>query len=300
MFFKNLTVFRVNSSENLNLASLDEQMGRNLFRECHANEPLVAGWVPVNEAQNTRRVEGAAFLTLAIQTKLLPTSVVDEEVRKRADKMAEEQGYAPGRKQRKELKERVIEELLPTALKKTEHVHAVMDLRDGWLMIDAATGAKTDAVIEQLRFCLDTLPLELLHTKVSPQSAMSDWLAGGEAPTGFTIDRDCQLKAVGEDKSTVTYARQSLESVAEEIKSHLAAGKLPTKLALTWDDRLSFVLTEKMELRRLTFLDIFKEEAEKNAEHAEEVAEAERHLMLGELRRLLPVIVETLGGEVEE
>lgn len=300
MFFKNLTVFRLNSSENFNLATLNEQLGRNLARDCHAHEHMTAGWAPVNEASNIHRVDGAAFAKLAIQTKILPAAALNEEVKKRADALAESQGYAPGRKALRELKERVTEELLPNALKKTRHIHVMLDLRNGWMAIDAASGAHVDAVIEQLRFCLDAFPVAPLHTALSPSSAMADWLAAMDAPEGFSIDQDCQLKDIGEEKSTVTYARQSLESVAQEIREHLASGKLPTKLALTWDDRISFVLTENMALRRLAFLDIVQEQADNNAECAAEKEEADRALMLGELRRLLPAVVDALGGAVEQ
>jgi recombination associated protein RdgC len=132
---------------------------------------------------------------------------------------------------------------------------------------------------------------------LSPQSAMADWLAGGEAPHGFTIDRDCELKAVGEEKAAVRYVRHPLgDEVHGEIKAHLAAGKLPTKLALTWDDRISFVLGEKMEVKRLAFLDLLKEEAEKNAEHADEQFDADFALMTGELTRFLPVLIEALAA----
>lgn len=300
MFFKNLTVFRLNSSENFNLATLNEQLGRNPFRECHASEAVSAGWVPTNDAAHIHRVDGAAFATLAVQTKILPAAALNEEVKKRADALAESQGYAPGRKALRELKERVIEELLPSALKKTKHIYVMLDLRDGWLAIDAASGANVDAVIEQLGYCLDTFPVAPLRTTLSPSSAMADWLARIEAPTGFSIDQDCQLKSIDEEKSTVTYARQSLDSVAQEIREHLASGKQPTKLALTWDDRISFVLTDNLTLRRLAFLDILQEQADHNAESAAEKEEADRAIMLGELRRLLPAVVDALGGEVAE
>jgi recombination associated protein RdgC len=141
----------------------------------------------------------------------------------------------------------------------------------------------------------------MLHTEVSPQAAMADWLAGGDAPAGFTIDRDCELKAAGEEKAAVRYVRHPLgDEISGEIKAHLASGKMPTKLALTWDDRISFVLGEKLEIKRLAFLDILKEEAEKSAEHADEQFDADFALMTGELSRFLPQLVNALGGEVVE
>jgi len=142
----------------------------------------------------------------------------------------------------------------------------------------------------------------MLHTKISPQTAMADWLAGGDAPAGFTIDRDCELKAVGEEKAAVRYVRHPLDGneIEAEIKAHLASGKLPTKLALTWDERISFVLGEKLEVKRLGFLDLLKDEAEKSAEHADEQFDADFALMTGEFARFLPQLVDALGGEVVE
>ncbi len=168
----------------------------------------------------------------------------------------------------------------------------------GWLCVDASSPAKAEEVIEHLRHCLDEFPLTLLHTQLSPQSAMADWLAGGDAPACFTIDRDCELKAAGEEKAAVRYVRHPLEG--DEVKAHLASGKLPTRLALTWDDRISFILSEKLEIKRLAFLDLLKEEAERSAEHADEQFDADFALMTGELTRFLPVLIEALGGEKVE
>lgn len=190
---------------------------------------------------------------------------------------------------------------MPRAFTRRRSTFVWIDPQNGWFVVDAGSPGKAEEVIEHLRFCLDDFPLQPLHTQLSPQSAMADWLAGGEAPHGFTIDRDCELKAVGEEKSAVRYVRHPLgDEVHAEIKAHLAAGKLPTKLALTWDDRISFVLGEKMEVKRLAFLDLLKEEAEKNAEHADEQFDADFALMTGELTRFLPVLIEALGGEKVE
>ncbi|MGB9195277.1 MAG: recombination-associated protein RdgC, partial [Azonexus sp.] len=61
-----------------------------------------------------------------------------------------------------------------------------------------------------------------------------------------------------------------------------------------------FILTEKLEIKRLAFLDLLKEAAEKSAEHADEQFDADFALMTGELSRFLPQLVSALGGEVAE
>lgn len=300
--FKNLQIYRLPAPWGIDLAKLEEQLARGTFARCASHEPMSRGWVsPRKDGALIHSCNRQWLIALAVEQRLLPSSVVNEEVKERAEKLTEQQGYAPGRKALRELKERVTEELMPRAFTKKRTAFVWIDPVNGWFVVDAGSQAKAEEAIEHLRHCLDEFPLKPLHTQLSPQSAMADWLAGGDAPDGFTIDRDCDLKSVSEEKAAVRYVRHALgDEVSGEIKAHLAAGKLPTKLALTWDDRISFVLTEKLEVKRLTFLDILKEQAEKAAEHADEQFDADFALMTGELQRMLPAVIGALGGEVVE
>lgn len=297
MWFKQLQMYRLPMPWAIGLAKLDEQMSRGEFTRCPSNQPMSRGWVsPRKDGALIYANNRQWLIALAVEQRLLPASVVNEAAQERAEDIADEQGFPPGRKQMKEIKERVTEELMPRAFTRKRLTFAWIDPVNGWLIIDAGSTAKADEVIEHLRHCLDEFPLKPFHTQLSPTSAMADWLAGGDAPAGFTIDRDVELQAVGEEKAKVSYRRHPLEG--EQVKSHLAAGKLPTRLALTWDERISFVLTEKLEIKRLAFLDILKEEAEKSAERADEQFDADFALMTGELARFLPALTEALGGEV--
>lgn len=302
MFFKSLQIYRLPAPWDIDLAKLEEQLSRGTFSPCASHEPVSRGWVaPRKDGALVYANNRQWMLALAVEQRLLPASVVNDEVKERAEKLAEEQGYAPGRKALRELKERVTEELMPRAFVKKRTTFVWIDPVNGWFVVDAGSPAKAEEVIEHLRHCLDTFPLKPVHTELSPQGAMADWLAGGDAPAGFTIDRDCELKSSGEEKAAVRYVHHVLgEEVSGEIKSHLAAGKMPTKLALTWDDRISFILTEKFEIKRLAFLDLLKEQAEKEAEHADEQFDADFALMTGELQRMLPAVIGALGGEVAE
>lgn len=299
MWFRNLQLYRLPTPWNIDLAKLEEQLQRTPFNRCASHEAISRGWVsPRGDGALVYAQNRHWLLALAVEQRLLPASVINQEVKERAAAQEAQQGYAPGRKQLRELRERVTEELMPRAFTRRRTTQVWIDPQAGWFCIDAASPAKAEEVIEHLRLTLDEFPLTLLHTQLSPTSAMADWLAGGDAPAGFTIDRDCELKAVGEEKSAVRYVRHALEG--DEVRAHLANGKLPTRLALTWDDRISFVLTEKMEVKRLAFLDLLKEEAEKNAEHANEQFDADFALMTGELSRFLPQLVDALGGEVAD
>jgi recombination associated protein RdgC len=299
MWFKNLQLYRLPAPWAIDLAQFEAQLARGPFNRCASHEPMSRGWVaPRRDGALVHSLGKQWLVALAVEQRLLPSSVVNQETRERAEALELQQGFAPGRKQLKELRERVTEELMPRAFTRKRSTFVWIDPQAGWFCVDAASPGKAEEVIEHLRHCLDAFPLTPLHTQLSPTSAMADWLAGGDAPAGFTIDRDCELKAAGEEKAAVRYVRHPLEG--EEVKAHLAGGKLPTRLALTWDDRISFILTEKLEIKRLAFLDLLKEEAEKSAEHADEQFDADFALMTGELSRFLPQLLAALGGEVVE
>lgn len=303
MWFKNLQLYRLPTPWNIDLAKFEELLARAPFVKCPSNQPMSRGWIaPRKDGALVFSLGGQWLIALAVEQRILPSSVVNEEVKERAEVMEEQQGYAPGRKQLKELKERVTEELMPRAFTRKRSTFIWIDPQNGWFCVDASSPAKAEEVIEHLRHCLDEFPLAMLHTQLSPVSAMADWLAGGDAPAGFTIDRDCELKAIDDEKSAVRYVRHALdgEDIEGQIKAHLAAGKLPTKLALTWDERISFILSEKLEIKRLAFLDLLMEQAEKSAEHASEQFDADFALMTGELARFLPQLVTALGGEIVE
>ncbi|MDP1896885.1 MAG: recombination-associated protein RdgC, partial [Sulfurimicrobium sp.] len=235
------------------------------------------------------------LIALGVEQKLLPSAVINQYAQERAEEIEEQQGYKPGRKQLREIRERVAEELLPRAFARRRKTYAWIDPAGGWLVIDAASPAKADELVEALLKCSPDITPALVRTQLSPMSAMTGWLAANEAPAGFSIDRDCELLAPGEEKSLVRYVRHPLESA--EIRDHIESGKQVTKLAMTWNDRISFVLNENMQVKRLAFLDLIKEESEQQAETADEQFDADFAIMSGELARFLPDLVEALGGE---
>ena len=298
MYFKNLQLYRLSPEWPIALDGLRAQLAKRPFQPCASQDSESRGWIaPCDGGELVHAIGDNWLICLQVESKILPPAVINKEADKRAAEIAEQQGYKLGRKQMKELREQIAMELLPRAFTRLRKTCAWINVAAGWLVIDAASQSKAEDVIELLRHTLDTFPLALLRTERSPVQAMSDWLAAGKAPEGFTIDQDCELRSIAEDKAAVRYVRHPLEG--DEVKGHLEAGKLPTRLALTFDDRISFVLTEKLEIKRLDFLDIVRDQlGEADKDDAEAVFNAEFALMTGELSHLLPAVVEALGGEI--
>ena len=234
------------------------------------------------------------LIVLGTEKKLLPSSVINQVAKARAAEMEEAQGFAPGKKAMKELKERVADELLPRAFSIRGNVWTWIDPVNGWLVVDAASPAKADEVIKLLLKAVDKLPLESLRVQRSPVGVMTEWLQTDEAPAGFTIDQDATLRATGESKATVQWKRHTLEP--DELRRHFKAGKQCTRLAMTWESKISFVLDESLAIKSVKALDVLAEKESSTRNEAERF-DGDFMLMTGELAKMLADVVDALGGE---
>ncbi|MGB0128348.1 MAG: recombination-associated protein RdgC [Rhodocyclaceae bacterium] len=298
MWFKNLIVYRIPANWECDLTEMDDLLSRHALQRCGSFEMESRGWVaPCSDGRFVHSVHRQLLVALGVERKLLPASVVNQFTKERAAEVAEQQGYPVGRKQLREIKENVIEQLLPKAFALRRTTRAWVDPVNGWLVIDAGAKGKAEEFTEMFRRSIEDAPFWRLDTQRSPAAAMTEWVASGDGPAGFSIDQDLDLCSVGEGKATVRYVRHGLEG--KEIQDHVAAGKTATRLGMTWSDRISFVLDEALQIRRLSFLDVLKDGAEGQGENADEQFDIEFVLMAGELSRLLADLVAALGGEKE-
>jgi len=296
MWFKNIFIYRLPENCAITAEALQEKLARKPLMPCSGLDKQSRGWVSCRNDDRLVHVANKHILfALGVEQKLLPASIINRYAKERIADIEAQQGYKVGRKETKDLKEAITEELLPRAFAVQRTTYAWLDLPNGRVIIEAASATKAEELLEFLNKTLDELPVKPLQTKISPVAAMTDWLAGEEAPIGFSIDQELELRATGDSRATVRYANHALEG--EEILAHIAAGKRATRLGLTWNNRISFVLTEQLQIKRLTFLDIIKEESSTLADTADEMFELDFTLMTGELAKMITELTTALGGE---
>ena len=297
MWFKNIFIYRLPADCAITADALEAKLAQKPLLPCSGLDKQSRGWVSCRGDDRLVHVANQQILfALGVEQKLLPASIINRFAKDRVADIEAQQGYKLGRKELKDLKEAITEELLPRAFAVQRTTYAWLDTVNGNLVIDAASANKAEELLEFLNKTLDNLPVKPLQTETSPVSAMTDWLAGEAAPAGFTIDRELELRATGESRATVRYANHALEG--EEILAHIASGKRATRLGMTWNDRISFVLTEQLQIKRLEFLEIIKEESTTLADTADEMFELDFTLMTGELARMLADLTAALGGEM--
>lgn len=301
MWFKNLKVFRLTDYWVSHMTELDEKLRSDAFTPADDLAATSTGWVPPREQDDRFAVDvqGQYLLKFRFEKKLLPSTVVNQTVKARALVLEEEQGWPPGRKQLKDLKDTVTDELLPRAFSIARDVSLWIDPVNRWLVIDAASAGQSDEVLSALGRSLHPYPVEPLKLEHSPAALMTDWMLAGDAPAGFTIDDDSQWQAAGDVASSIRYVRHELP--AETIKEHVETGYQCARLALTWQDRVSFVLTDTGDLKKVTPLDILQERAaEGGPQTPAEKFETDFTLMAAELANLLAELMPVLGETTEE
>jgi recombination associated protein RdgC len=289
--FKNAIAYRATA-----INTAQDDLTSLAFVPCGASQEKSIGWVPPRGEAHGPLVEvvaGQRILKLMTETKAVPADVVQRKANERAEQILATQGRKPGKKEMKEIKEDVKMALLPNAFSKRT-TNLVWFTPDGFVVIDASSHARADEVVTMLIQSFEGLSLTLIQTQMSPQAAMAAWLITQESPAGFSIDRECELKAADESKAVVKYGRHPLD--IDEVKAHVESGKLPTKLAMTYEARASFVLTEVMTLKKIQLLDIAFEGT--NDTEADGF-DADVVLMSGELSKVLHGLIDVLGGELK-
>jgi recombination associated protein RdgC len=295
--FKTLRLYRITPDWNPDLIAAQAQLERMPFTECGASQPESLGWVAPRGKAHAALVEsigGHWLLRLMTEQKIVPGSVINRRVEALAAQIEQQTGRKPGRKESKELKDQALLELLPMAFTKQAAIGVWIDPEARLLVLDTASASRADTLVSLLVEALPGFSVLPLHTAESPAAVMSAWLLDGEPPAVFSVDRDCELKTPDEMKSVVRYARHALDT--DEVRAHIQAGKRPTQLALTWSGRVSFVLTDLGLIKKIAFLDgVFEDKP--NARDADEGFDADAAIATGELSRLIPDLIDALGGE---
>lgn len=297
--FKNVTIYRIAPGWDATLEDMEAALDAARFVPCGATQDKAVGWIePRGEAHGplVESVAGQRILKLQIETKGVPGSVVKKKAQEEADHIEATTGRKPGKKETKALREDALLALLPQAFARQMTVWVWIDLKNGLLVTDASSQGKLDEVVTALVRAFDGLAVTLLQTAVTPQTAMTQWLSAttpDEWPGGFAVERECELKSGDEEKSAVKFTRHNLAT--DEVRKHITEGKLPTRLAMSWEGRIGFTLTESLQVKKINFLEgVF----DGRPDEGENGFDADVALSTGELQKLIPELIEALGGEM--
>lgn len=286
--FTSATLFRIAPNWAPLSGPTNDALQAHAFTPCSPSQHTAVGWIPPREKNGllVEVVERQWILSFQIEKKAVPGALVKRRLEERCEAVEKETGRKPGKKERKALKEDITNELMPMAFPTLKQVPVWIDPAAALLVIGTASSTQADMVVTALVRSLDGFSVHPYLTEREAGNTMSAWLHTKESPAGFDIGRTCEMREPREGGAVVRYEKHPLD--VDEVALH--AGEMrTTRLALTWEDVVSFELQEDLSLRKLTYL-------EGRQDNEADAFDANVVLATATLTKMLKELTEELGG----
>lgn len=299
MWFKNILFYRFTKPVETSVEALEEFLSESPFKPCGPQDTYQLGWAsPLTKSEQYVHVTGAHWMIcLQKQERILPSSVINEQVQEKVNELEEQQHRKVTRKEKAELKEDIVQQLLPRSFTRTVKYYAYLCPSKGYMVVNTSSAKVADEFTSYLRKTIGSLPIRAAAVNQAPSSVMNLWLTQKQAlPSGFELGLECELSSTGEDKGSIKY--KGLELDTDQIEQNIVSGMEATKLTLNWNDSLSFLLGADLTIKRIKFGDVMQEKLDDTgADDAAAKFDAGFAIMSMEFDRLIPEILEAFGGE---
>lgn len=301
MWFKHLHLYRVHDSPSLSSDDFSAALDAQAFRPLSGAQAKHMGWsAPAGRGSEQRlhEIHAHRLISALRQERLLPASVIKEELESRVSEREETEGRPLRRQEKQVLKEQIYEEFLPRAFIRTQRIDLWWDTRGGLIGINASSRKRAEDVLDLLRQTLGSLKVTPLTTKITPSRAMTEWLSDvSKRPAALILGDQVELKATTGDESVLRGRQMDLDG--EEIQTALEAGRQATRLAFTIDESLSLVMQDDLALKSLRFADVILDEASQSDDGGDPLLRLETDfaLMTQVFSGALEQLIDWLGGE---
>lgn len=301
LWFKNLMVYRLSRDITLTADAMERQLAEFSFTPCGSQDMAKTGWVsPMGQHSDTLThvANGQIIICARKEEKMLPASVIKQTLEAKINKLEAEQARKLKKTEKDSLKDEVLHSLLPRAFSRFNQTMVWIDTVNNIIMLDCASAKKAEDTLALLRKSLGSLPVVPLTFEKPLELTLTEWVRSGETPAGFALMDEAELKAMLEGGGVIRCKQQDL--VCDEIANHIESGKVVTKLALDYQERVQFVIADDASIKRLKFADVLREQNDDiDREDVGQRFDADFILMTAELTALITSLIDALGGEAQ-
>ncbi len=258
MWFKQIQLFQLKPA-SYSIEALTKQIESLSFIPCFPSTPSSIGWVsPVDEenAPLIRSINGYIMICMQVEEKILPATVIKQELDLKIKKMEALDSRKIRSKEKLSLKDEVIGTLLPRAFSKLSKVYGYIDTKNNWLVLNTVSNKMAEQFISLFKKSVteEVTPFdtEKFTTSITP------WVKSQQYPSEFGIETACVLQDPEHETRIIRCQHQDL--FANPIQALLNDGCDVIQLALSWHDRIKFVITKEFTLRSIQFQDEIREQ----------------------------------------
>lgn len=300
MWFKNLRLYRLTEEWTHTPEDLNAALEAQCFNPCGSLDLMRYGFIePLGRhgSEFIHATNGYIMICAKKQEKLLPSSVINEQLEEKALAISEAESRSVGRKEKQTLKDEIIFSLLPKAFAKSSLDFAYIAPQEKLIVVNSSSAKRAEDLLSKLREALGSLRCIPISAKNIPTQVMTHWVQTGKLTNDFELGEECELHA-GKDERVIRCKKQDL--TADEILSHINSGMFVSKLAVTWKESIHCVLDDQLAVKRLKFDDVISEKAnERNPDSKAEQFDADFAIMSGELKNFIIALLAAFGGETD-
>ena len=261
MFFKTIQMFQLKEAATIDFAVIEQALKDHPLRECGTQDEFTFGTLPL--LRNTEcwaLISGDCMLVrFGKEEKVLPSSVVREELETKIAEIELVEGRKVGRKEKGDIKDELVFTLRPKAFAKRSDVWLMIDKQAGLLVLNTTNAGMTEQSFKHLQVMLGSFPMVPLQAQLSPARVMTDWLMKNDLPATLETGANCVIKDTASASTKATF--NSFEPLSEDITRHLEQGMQVKSLDLRHTDKLSFSLNDDLTLKSVKWDNTLKESA---------------------------------------
>ena len=304
MWFKNIQLFQFNNAIAYQPDRLEKDCEQAQFTPCSALKPLSAGFVsPITQDESGPLVfasQGFMLLCIKIQEKLLPPSVLREQLKLKIKEMEGQLGQRVSKGERQRIKEELEYTLLGKAFDRSSLVYLYINTHTQHLIIDTNGSKKLQLVHKVLQPILAEHGPEPIETQ-SISHILTQWVRNKNYPGTFSLLNRCTMQDSRSPKAKISLTHINL--LDEFYEPLLDDSNQITQLKINWDEKINFTLKQDFSISQVNFLDNIKDLAKDGMNETDEDRFAADFFVMSEtiskfLADLLPLFEAT--EEIEE
>jgi len=289
MWFKNARLFQLSEEFSLNAEQLSDALKSDALRPCAPMEAVSKGWLsPFGEDSELYVLQSgdALLFSLGIEEKVLPAAAVNHQLSQQVTAIKQQTGEKPGRKQQTDIKQQLMNEMLPRAFVKPKTLHAYIDLSLNMLVVNSASQNAAEDLVSQLRQTLGSFKAAAFGPSSSMAEVLTQWVLKDQPAAGMILDNEIVLETLDDNKGVVR--GRNIEHLDDQMKRHIDNGYLVTSLGLNYQDRVEFVLSHDMGVKKIKFTDVVLDQLEESTIESEwQLLDSQFTLFSLEVRALL-------------
>ncbi|MCF6317676.1 MAG: recombination-associated protein RdgC [Proteobacteria bacterium] len=293
MWFKNARIFQLPNDFSIETDKLSEHLQTDALKPCGSQDMSSQGWISPfglnNDEMYCLQSGSAQLFTFAVEEKILPATVINQQLQDKVTQIRSDTGNKPGRKQQSDMKQEILFDLLPQAFTKLKKVGAYFDNHHNLMIVDSASQNPAENVVSQLRQTMGSFKATAFGESSGMATVLTKWISQGHAEGGLEFGSSLVLETLDEAKSVIR--AKNVNFLTDEMQRHIENGYLVTQIGLVFNDRVEFTLTHDFAVKSIKFTDIVLDQMDlETIDSEEQLLDSRFTLMSLELTELYKVL----------